>query len=386
MVFCPTRDRPSQLSKTLQALTSDYSYGSGLSISLTVIDDSVQLQHSERNRYIVEQVCEFETAYHGKLEQQEFLDNLVNVAGIPRDNLLEFIRPLGHTAWDLGAIRNYISWLALCLPEKNNFVIIFMDDDIELVLPQSVRNDATQQSSLVSLCRLVVQNPENIYGGVLVGLEDMSRVERAILECRKDFDLPKFIPASSPVPISGGLMAFSKHCLKERPFPRVYNEDWIWLIGCRLLGAKLVRTEARAVHAWSPFKPILESEMHREQFGEVFCEGWAEAYSLWLDENIIEKNLGEPSYWEYILKEEKQYLFSKKEELLEDMERSTKNCKAKLLDHKGAKVLEKTLLIMDVLRPEELALFAMQYIKSFHMWRTIAKKMGECLTCPRSSQ
>lgn len=289
IIFCPTRDRPKILRKTLTAIQKELRAFTYQPVpTLYVIDDSTQSEHRAKNKRIVGMLGQGNFFYHGRDEQKEILHRLSSVMNKSiAVNLSRFIRPLGQFSWDLGAVRNYILLLATI---KQTAIIITLDDDVAL-----------KKGSLAILIKAVKNNPNVIAGGDLQGAPDASLIERMLLR-QKKYQLPK-----RHISISGGLLAFSSHWAKLVPFPRTYNEDWIWMVGCSILGAKLLKTNARAIHLVSSRLFFSKEQTVREITGEAFFEGWNWAYRVNGLKRGCFKTVKDLAYWADILKHELAY-------------------------------------------------------------------------------
>ena len=219
----------------------------------------------------------------------------------------------------------------------------------------------------------IVQDTMTIAGGQIDGMGDVSWVETELHQCRNSLELSMFKPWPPPVPAAGGLMAFSRRWIEQFSFPRAYNEDWMWLINCRSLGARLVRSQARGIHAWSVHKPLNEEQIQREQFGEVLCDGWASAGHDSPEWGGISENLRQTSFWSKILGEETEYFREVMDQLVDETNRRNFQSDSRVIQTLDA--LRYVLSVMERIRPEGLLGFATKYIESVSTWREIVRKV-----------
>lgn len=373
LIFCITRDRPNLLFNTLRSLILDSKRGAIQATAVIVIDDSCSCRNQEANlRTISETSCR-KVFYHGKRAQRLFTGQFCHTAGVSEAILSSFVRQLGGVTWDLGAVRNYAALLAITMAERDS-VIVMLDDDVALVSPQETNGQVC--SSLATMHKVVARDAAAIVGGQLEGMPDISAIERELLECRRNLQLSPYKPPRLPVPVSGGLLAFSRSWVERLPFPRTYNEDWIWLMRCRALGAKLVKSRARGFHAWSPHVQIDKHRISREQFGEAFCEGWNYAFRRWKSPATVHRNLLQILYWAEILQDERRYL----RRLAAMLTREANSCEG-IEAYDRLKTAVTTLnyanSVVEGIQPENLARLSDNYIRSSEQWNKLLQPIAE---------
>lgn len=198
-------------------------------------------------------------------------------------------------------MRNY-AILALSAMLPPTATVIYLDDDVRPIAPRPSVKSA--RSSLGLLRETVERSRATIAGSRLCGAPDASSLERGLLKYMIAmgtlFSLPR-----QPVPISGGLMAFNIRWGQRNPFPRNYNEDWMWLALCRHQGAKLRSTRAIGVHSPVMHLSCEPIQLKREQFGEILCDGWIEATRA-----RSMRQLRSAAFWREIKRDEIRYLMS----------------------------------------------------------------------------
>lgn len=292
LIFCPTRDRPELLRRTLQGINSHCAKNIGWSCAVVIIDDSISGGNRRLNQCLVNKYSKNNTFYFGLQEEQLLIKQIEARSGIAKEILNCYLRPLGGKNWDLGAIRNYALLLASMFG-RTNATVIMIDDDVELT-PQTTQN---KSKLLEEMIKTVQRNNLALVGGALTGDPDASTLERVCLYWSKltkkyHFKLPK-----RQVPISGGLMAFSSHWASQIPFPRLYNEDWVWLCYCSMFGGRIVKSEVPARHFNVAQINTNEETLYRELIGEIFFDGWNWAYRNYKTRQHCYRILRNNKYW-----------------------------------------------------------------------------------------
>ena len=270
-------------------------------IRVVVVDDSVSQRSRRGNRSAVAESSLALIEYDDGDVQREFLTNVTRKLGDKSPGPAAFTRELGRREWDLGAVRNYAAMRVIAIGAG---VAVFLDDDVA-VEPLWARRSRTS-GSIGVLCTTVLKSPRTIAGARLKGAVDASSLERYLSTLRSwrggTFALPE-----RPVAVSGGFMACSPRWLRRRPFPRVYNEDWIWLLMSRSDGAVIRCTRAVGTHRSIAVGFPSWRDIAREMRGEVLCEGW------WAAEEHAPEHarlLLKSTFWEEVKAAESQYILS----------------------------------------------------------------------------
>jgi len=172
-------------------------------------------------------------------------------------------------------------------------------------------------------------------------------------------------------------MAFSQFWAERIPFSRTYNEDWIWLLGCKALGAKVIRSKAQGIHAWTPHKPILKERLIREQFGEVFCEGLSLAYRESNELSDAYAKMRKPSFWNEVLDNEIRYLNGVIKKFLKVTNHKSQKIGDKKQLSKSLDVLKQAFSIVNEISPDSLVRYWVEYKTSTNSWRKIQKQIGK---------
>ena len=143
-----------------------------------------------------------------------------------------------------------------------------IDDDIRLVHPVGIPDAA--KGSIEAMVGSVGGDCSTIVGGRLEGAPDFSVIETALWRYRRAMNFAPYKPSTRRIAISGGLLAFSTNWARRVPFSRTYNEDWLWLLHCQALSARLTRSGARGVQGVTAKKLDDEATLTQEQMGEVY--------------------------------------------------------------------------------------------------------------------
>lgn len=315
IVFCPTRDRPSVLKQTLSALRADVLHARCRVAAIILVDDS-RAEHSRScNRRLAAALPEVPVIYHGQADQRRVL-RLLGEAGIEATReVYRFVRLLGSAAWDLGAVRNYISVLSALFADQTA-IHVCLDDDMQLLPPVGIKD--ARSTSLDMLCDRVLERSDAVVGVTFTGAPDISSLEAALSACRARLRMAPMSMPTRPVPISGGGFACMQTWLERFPFPRTYNEDWVWLLRCRAAGASLESLNVKAQHASLPRDNPCDDSLQREQLGEVICEGWSLAHRRAVSAVQSHDKLTSQAYWHRILSRESAYLGRLLRELVRD--------------------------------------------------------------------
>jgi len=290
-IFVLTRDRPKSLLLCLSALNRAISECTGAQITITVVDDS---RKPNATRVAVNRIVSAtKIAYHGTGEQRHFLRQF---DGEQLVQCRKFFRRLGGSRWDLGGVRNYCLLLAGACTGLES-IALFVDDDVQMRPRRLGRNTLRQ----------LVQCAANgrIAGSSLDGAPDVSVAERASMTLSAGSNRLSGL-SERPFAISGGLMAFDVRRWAHVPFMRVYNEDWIWALCCKCLGAQIQAFDHFATHRPPQLEAPTLGVLRRQQFGEVLCCGIEEA----IGENpkASRRCWQQKEYWQRMRKEEAQYL------------------------------------------------------------------------------
>lgn len=365
LVFCPTRDRPTLLRRTLDCLLRD---AETVNARLVVLDDSVAVASHAQNRRIVEGMAADKLTYHGEAEQRALVERLMLETALSEEKMQRFVRKLGSQEWDLGAVRNYALLLAIARGGKD-CAIVMVDDDVQVVHPESGdrKNPANPLSEFHTI---LTCTPKAIVGGRLQGFPDMSTVERGLAEAYKSLgmDEPKLPPR--PVSVAGGLFGFRSSWAEKLPFSRTYNEDWIWILGCRFLGAELKTCGTVGVHAWSPLDPVLRECLLREEFGEVFCAGWCEALESQETLVLVRHQLGMARTWQSLIDDEIHYVDNEAIRLADEARRLRKTGEQRVRSAQDILYIARS--VLNELEPDMLVRFATQHIDSWRVWGEVA--------------
>lgn len=184
-------------------------------------------------------------------------------------------KDLGEERWDLAGVRN-LAFATLYAESKDQDLIIFLDDDIRLSRPGS---RATNSSQLIeSLNSSIERNTASVCGVSYLGrgdhsivghlseiahyLSGLAELNREQTSLNIELFLGEFpgnfhpIERTSGLPhlgegpggISGAVFATTRRTLGLCSMPKFYNEDWIWLLHIKHLGAEIKHIEVPAFH------------------------------------------------------------------------------------------------------------------------------------------
>ena len=377
LVFCPTRDRPELLFKTLQAISYDcLKKGNYFPEAVIIIDDSIHKQNQVINRKITQRKKDLKIIYHGREEQRLVIQWLCSKLAISIHHLKIFIRALGSKAWDLGAIRNYILLLAVGW-EIKNIIVVMIDDDILLSTPDL---DSRRIKGVLShVIEVTSRDNSYIVGVNLYGYPDISTLERIFLGFNQKLGINCFKLPKRTIHISAGVIAFTAWWAAKMPFPRTYNEDWLWLRRCSTLGAHLIQTNPRAYHCQSTMPLVSRKLLYRESLGEAFFEGWDWAYHNYRNPKYCYTVLRKESYWVDVIQEELNYLEKIKGIFIEGAKYCQKNRIQKQLQQTHC-IIDKAYSIIKTIQAKKMIRLTNDYIMNTFLWRKIAKKIQKINT------
>lgn len=366
-VFCPTRDRPEQLARTVCALVEDMDKEGCPDSRLIVVDDSTTAWARRRNREVLFQ--QVAVTYHGPEEQKRVLSRLevAGVIGAGVDRLERFVRLLGGKDWDLGGVRNYLGLLGIALTAGKRSYMAMIDDDVEL----EIARHENRTSSLGRLWRAVEQGEDFIVGAQLAGMPDVSMVERTELEFRKARGLPVIELCGPPFPVSGGFLGCHRKWIMRAPFPREYNEDWMWLASCSWRGADTIRSSAQGFHAWSPMKHCEPQDLERELTGEVLCSGLLLAYARSAEADGLSAVVDSRDFWREVIRDEYDDLAARRQLLHEQWKQHASS------RIKGGipEVVDRALEILDGMNEDGVLLRARTYLTGMDAWSTLLRSV-----------
>lgn len=364
-VYCFTRDSPSFLGKSLRALQRDVARGSYIQPQVIVLDDSRKLYNRKLTQAVVGNIPASRFRYHGVIEQRRLLQKVRSRFPGALAALQEFIRPLGHPAWDLGAVRNY----ALLLHQSRSNLagnIIFIDDDILLDRPL-VRGS----SSLEALIKPLQSNRHVISGGRLSGFPDCSLIERVYLAPGHGGHKTQPLSSYDRISVSGGLMAFDSVWGAKFCFPRAYDEDWFWMVCCKMFGTRIMLSNAQGIHRRGSSGRISAEQIIREQTGEAIFEGLRWATEHYRRRSSVYRALRSIPYWRGVVHDEVKHLqtlFAASGECpMCVREKST-------LSRMG--VLERARREVALFSPENLMADVVGYFENLTHWRRLCQNMG----------
>ena len=292
LIFCPTRDRPESLKRTLKGINSHCTKNISWPCAIVIIDDSISKKNRQLNKCIVNKYSKNSTFYFGLQEEKLLIKQLDGRFGVSKEILNCYLRPLGSKNWDLGAIRNYALLLTNIIGMANATVVM-IDDDVELI-PQTAQN---KNELLVDMIKIIKRNNLAFVGGNLIGDQDTSTLEKVCLQWNKFTKKVYFKLSKRQIPISGGLIIFSSYWASRIPFPRLYNEDWIWLQSCSIFGGQIIKSKIQARHFnMASINPNKET-LYRELIGEIFFDGWNWAYRNFKTRQYCYRILRTNKYW-----------------------------------------------------------------------------------------
>lgn len=380
VIVCLTRDRPQTLIGTLSAASADLKKAKLRPRAFIVVDDSVNARSRLHNGRILERFAKEANCiclYHGPGEQHKVLASMVRRGGLDASTFKFFFRRLGDLKWDLGGVRSYAMVLANLIGEQSS-PIVMIDDDI-VILPH-----ARSASAFDTLEQDVLDNPRLLTGGTLKGSPDESSVETAIrMMCHFTRSRKHLLPSESPMPVSGGLLAFNSACSYLYPFPRWYNEDWAWLAQYQARGYS-IRVEPLVVAKHiSSRKNLSLTTIKREQDGELLFEAvhWAiKNYSR----TYVDRALKLPAYWEDVAREEVIYL-DHIIELVSAMEiplskASLKDCQHGTGVRQVLRLLKRTKSYVASIKPAAMMRRYGRYLEGAKRWRCLIQTAKQCNT------
>ena len=345
--------------------------------SVLVLDDSTSTRHARHNRAVLKTIEGLHIAYHGRTEQRRALDELTRQCPGLHPLIEPHIRLLGEPAWDLGAVRNYAILLASATT-SGNATVMYLDDDIRPIPPSPPGNPVRSSLGLLRDC--VERSGSTIAGSRLCGTPDASCVERSLLKYMAAMGTTLFSLPRQPVPISGGLMAFNVRWGQRNPFPRNYNEDWMWLALCRHQGAKLRRTRAIAVHASVTQQHCHPIQLKREQFGEILCDGWTAA-----TRGGLMRQLRSPLFWRDIKRDEIRYLMAIRKRL-SAMSHTLKGARQIKAHREAWTLLSSAIDAASECNEEEIRTHVVRYLSARMQWRRAMQTIAGRSQDRRSAQ
>lgn len=188
------------------------------SLSLIVIDDSKDEQTRRANQKAIKRHTFFKDIfYFDRRAQASLLKSTKCKLNLKSDSMQAFFHPLGSSHMDIAAHRNLGILAAYSIMKKPEGVLWFIDDDI-VVFPLSHNYFPLPWQSV---------NTSYLVGPKLKGIVDESRVERLLRQAGLD---PSGGVQLNSRFLSGGCMFVSFDIGRSIPFPRVYNEDWIFQV------------------------------------------------------------------------------------------------------------------------------------------------------------
>ena len=344
--------------------------------SIIIIDDSAYNCNRLTNQQIIKRMSKFKVFYYGKIEQYLMFKQLNRYANLSGRDLRKYCCPLGGTGWDLGSVRNHILLLANVWNNKSG-LIIMLDDDIKL-LP-SMQAGKREMGSLAKISRSVIRDNLAIIGGSIEGAPDISILEKTCWSFQNLINVDYFEIPKRSIAISGGLMVFSTRWAARIPFPRTYNEDWIWMRHCSMLGGRLRKSQLRAVHLGLSKSAANYKYLYRESIGELFFEGWNWAYKDFGDSSHVYCVLKKESFWNDIIQWELKYINRIKNSLTHNVKSCKKNRIKKQLQQ-TKRIIDKTYSIIKVIYPRKMVHLANNYIMDTILWRKTSRKISTAHT------
>jgi hypothetical protein len=372
IVICPTRDRPESLRKTLQGINSYCLRDIVRSYAIVIIDDSILEDNRKANQCLVAKSSKNNIFYFGLQEERFLISQLKACSGVSQEILNCYLRPLGGKNWDLGAIRNY-ALLLVNIIGMTNATVVMIDDDVKLVsLPSRSKN---KNKSLKEMINVVEQNRLALVGGRLKGDPDASTIERVCLHWGKLTKNFYFKLPNREIPISGGLMAFSSYWASRIPFPRLYNEDWIWLRYCSMFGGRIVKSKVQAQHVNVTQINTNEETLYKELIGEIFFDGWNWAYRNYKTRQYCYRILQNNKYWLDVLAGQLRFINRTRVNFLKS--------KIGLLKHHSLPsqfistklIFDRVCSLVNGVKAEYMVQLTNEYIDSLVKWQHISSKI-----------
>ena len=354
-IICFTKNRNKELKYCLQSIKNDLSYAkSNRARHIYILDDSTDKIVREKNRKLAHSISipNASIYYHGQLEYKQLVKMLYKQDIVQRKQLSKFFRSLGHCKWDLGGVRNY-ALLLLLIHERSAQTTIFVDDDIQI---QPLRYHNIKLISSIELMENEINtSPTKIVSGAIEIVPDSSilwriadyqlnlsyaisldnrnillrwipktgnftRSNRKSQSSRKSIISGRFkesainykVQLHNPFdcvknfPIAGGFMGFAPERLIKLPFPRTYNEDFIWAVIAETeYGVEYVKTESIGYHLPPHVFNLNKSFIAIEEYGELFFYGIYLATQICTKKKELRELLNSKWYWEKIIVERK---------------------------------------------------------------------------------
>lgn len=274
----------------------------------TTTDKSIQLRKSINDR----SYQNLRISVIGRREQSNLMQQLQDDSCELKRNTC--FREMGRGPWDLAGVRNFAFLYAfLMLPGDD--VVVFLDDDMRFESLEYHGHSFNIDGAgvLLELYDLIRNQHAVAAGTGYWGRADMSILEHLCLTAEELLgnpvkqetpsssfrilvDFPSTLPISihdqvafndprhgdGPAGISGAVLALHPRALKSHCLPRLYNEDWIWLL---LLGdpsREIMRITNGVIHAAPPQSPVDMSFFLYQERGQIVynaLEGFLRDYS-----------------------------------------------------------------------------------------------------------
>jgi hypothetical protein len=354
IIICFTKNRNRELEKCLQSIKYDLSYAKlKRARHIYIIDDSTVDSIRQRNRKLASSISipNVKFYYHGPFEYRQIVDKLNKKNIANKQFLSNFFRPLGNCKWDLGGVRNY-ALLLLAVNENFSNTAIFLDDDIQ-IQPICYGNKKCI-SSIELMENEVKKRPNKIVSGSIEIIPDSSSLWRIAdyqlnlayaLSLKNRSILNKWMPSNGTFklgkdriqntfngktsrkinsainykdhlhnpfdyvkqfPVAGGFLGFATKHLIRLPFPRTYNEDYIWAIIANFeYGYEYKKIDSIGFHVPSQIFNMKKHFIKLEEFGELFFYGIYLAMQLCNNSTKFKKLLHNKWYWQKIIVERK---------------------------------------------------------------------------------
>lgn len=353
-IICFTKNRNRELKRCLQSIKHDLSYAKlKKDRHIYILDDSTVDTIRQRNRKLAYSIFLPNTNfyYHSPFEYNQIIDMLYKRNIADKQFLSNFFRPLGNCKWDLGGVRNY-ALLLLAIYEKFSNTTIFLDDDIQ-IQPIYYR-DRKFTSSIELMENEIKKGPNKIVSGSIEITPDSSILWRIAdyqlnlayaLSLKNRSILNRWIPSNGTFqlgkdiiqniykektpsninnainyknhlhnpfdyvkqfPVAGGFLGFATKYLIRLPFPRTYNEDYIWAVIANFeYGYEYKKIESIGFHLPSQIFNMKKNFIKIEEFGELFFYGIYLATQLCNNSIKFKKLLHNKWYWQKIILERK---------------------------------------------------------------------------------